>query len=58
MSAKSYMLLNICEFIEDKVPENVRFHIPPITLPQVFEFIHKLDPVKATGLDSVGPRIL
>ena len=51
-------LLNIYEFIEDKAPENVRFHIPPITSPQVFEFIRKLDPVKATGLDGVGPRIL
>ena len=51
-------LLNIYEFIEDKAPENVRFHIPPITSPQVFEFIRKLDLVKATGLDGVGPRIL
>ena len=36
----------------------MRFDIPPITLPEVFEFIRKLDPVKATGLDGVGPRIL
>ena len=36
----------------------MRFHIPPITSPQVFEFIRKLDPVKATGLDGVGPQIL
>ena len=35
------IFLNIYEFTEDKVPENVRFHISPITSPQVFEFIRK-----------------
>ena len=33
-------------------------HIPPITSLQVFEFIRKLNPVKATGFDGVGPRML
>ena len=36
----------------------MEFQIPHITTSQVSEFINKLDPSKATGLDGVGPRIL
>ena len=51
-------ILNINHFVRDKVPVNVEFQIPHITTSQVSEFINKLDPSKATGLDGVGPRIL
>ena len=51
-------ILNINHFVRDKVPVNVEFQISHITTSQVSEFINKLDPSKATGLDGVGPRIL
>ena len=51
-------ILNINYFVRDKVRVNVEFQIPHITTSQVSEFINKLDPSKATGLDGVGPRIL
>ena len=40
------------------MPENTLFQIPLITSSQVSQFIRKLDPGKATGLDGIGPRIL
>ena len=49
----------IREFIFVSIlPENTLFQIPLITSSQVSQFIHKLDPGKATGLDGIGPRIL
>ncbi|MCG7877652.1 MAG: reverse transcriptase family protein [Candidatus Thiodiazotropha endolucinida] len=48
----------LVDYINCKVPEDIYFKIPLITTSQVSQFIHKLDPAKATGLDGIGPRIL
>lgn len=47
--------LRLENYINCKVPEEM---IPLITTSQVSQFIHKLDPGKATGFDGIGPRIL
>ena len=46
------------EFVNDRVPENIHFSIPLITIDQVASYIHLLDPAKATGLDGLGPKII
>ena len=46
------------EYISSKVPSHISFTVPHITTQQVLEFIHGLNPNKATGLDGIGPRIL
>ena len=48
--------LNEC--IDSKVPSHVYFSVPYITTQQVIEFIHRLNPMKATDMDGLGPRIL
>ena len=44
--------------ISSKIPTDMFFRIPKITVNQVAEFINGLNPAKATGLDGKGPRIL
>ena len=44
--------------ISSKIPIDIFFCIPKITINQVAEFINGLNPAKATGLDGIGPRIL
>ena len=46
------------EFINDRIPNDIRFEIPFISIAQVSEFINGLNIAKATGLDGIGPRIL
>ena len=46
------------EFVNDKVPENIHFSMPFITIDQVASYIHLLDPSKATGLDGLCPKII
>ena len=46
------------EFVNNKVPENIHFSIPFITIDQVASYSHLLDPSKATGLDGLGPKII
>ena len=46
------------DYVQSKLPANVYFTVPYITIQQVSEFIYALDPAKATGLDGLGPRIL
>ena len=46
------------EFINDRIPNDIRFEIPFISIAQVSEFINGLNIAKATELDGIGPRIL
>ena len=46
------------DYVQSKLPSNVYFTVPYITIQQVSEFIYAPDPAKATGLDGLGPRIL
>ena len=46
------------EYINSKVPSHVYFSVPYITTQQVIEFIRRLNPMKATGMDALGPRKL
>ena len=46
------------EYIKSKVPSHVYFSVPYLTTQRVNEFIHGLNPTKATGMDGLGPRIL
>ena len=46
------------EFINDRIPNDIRFEIPFISIAQVSILINGLNIAKATGLDSIGPRIL
>ena len=45
-------------YISSKIPLDIFFRIPKITVNQVSEFINGLNPAKATGLDGIAPRIL
>ena len=44
--------------ISSKIPPDIFFRIPKITVNQVVEFINGLNHAKATFLDGIGPRIL
>ena len=44
--------------ISSKIPIDIFFRIPKITVIQVAELINGLNPAQATGLDGIGPRIL
>ena len=46
------------DYDRSKIPSHVYFTVPYITIEQVSEFIHALDPTKATGLDGLEPRNL
>ena len=49
---------SIKNFVNDKIPSHTFFIIPYITTEQVFAYVNKLEPTKATGLDGLGPRLL
>ena len=46
------------EFVDDRIPNDIRFEIPFISITQVSEYISGLNSAKATELDCTGPRIL
>ena len=46
------------DYVSRKVLSHIHFTVPYITIQQVVEFIHELNPTKATGIDGLGPRIL
>ena len=46
------------EFINDTIPNEIRFEIPFMSIAQVSEFISGLIIAKAIGRDGIGPRIL
>ena len=48
----------IRNFVNSKVSRDTSFNMPFITTEQVTSYINKLDSSKATGLDTLGPRIL
>ena len=48
----------IKNFVNDKVHRHTFLSIPYITTEQVFAYMNKLEPTKATGLDGLGPSFL
>ena len=48
----------ISNLVENKVPADTYFTFPLITSEQVSTYIKKLESSKATGLDSLSPRVL
>ena len=48
----------LSEYVNSKIPENVKFELPDIDENFVFSFMSKLDISKSTGLDGIGPRLL
>ena len=46
------------EFIETKLPNEVKFDIPNITESYVAKALQQLDSSKATGLDGIGAKYL
>lgn len=51
-------LTKLRNFISSKIPNNIFFNVPYITVDNVSESINGLNAAKATGLDGIGPRIL
>lgn len=51
-------LIKLKTFIDSKIPNNIFFNVPYITVDSVSEFINGLNSAKAIGLDGIGPRIL
>ena len=45
-------------FVNSKIPDNVNFKIPHTISDQELSYISTLDPLKATGLDELGPKII
>ena len=56
--ANTHDLTYLAEYVNSRVPSHVHFKVPFIKTQQVSEFLHALDPSKATGIDGLGPRIL
>lgn len=46
------------DFCNAKLPPGSRFNIPPIQKDKVSKFLQNLDVSKATGTDTLGPRLL
>ena len=46
------------EFVDSKVPRDIKFSIPKISHSFVRKYLSNLDVSKATGLDCIGPRLL
>ncbi|MCG7875530.1 MAG: reverse transcriptase family protein [Candidatus Thiodiazotropha endolucinida] len=57
-SANELDVTKLEDFIKDKVPDNITFNIPLITIDQVSSYIRLLDTTKSTGLDGIGPKII
>ena len=47
----------LTEFVNSKIPENVKFELPDIDENFVLSFMSKLDISKSTGLDGIGQII-
>ena len=56
--ANTHDLTYLAEYVNSRVPSHIHFKVPFIKTQQVSEFLHALDPSKATGIDGLGPRIL
>ncbi|KAK6182000.1 hypothetical protein SNE40_009773 [Patella caerulea] len=48
----------IQNYINNQVPQNFPYDLPPISFPEVLKYLKNLQPKKATGLDNLGPKIL
>lgn len=46
------------DFCNNRLPSEAKFSIPPIQKDQILKFLQNLDISKATGTDSIGPRLL
>ena len=44
--------------VDSKVPREIKFSIPKISHSLVRKYLSNLDDSKATGLNSIGPRLL
>lgn len=51
-------LTKLKSYISSKIPNNISFNVPYITVDSVSESISGLNSSKATGLDGIGPRVL
>ena len=51
-------LEKLSNYIENKIPMTHRFRISPIEEDQVFKLLSKLNISKASGIDTLGPRLL
>ena len=45
------------QFVQDKIPNDEKFIIPPISINDLLMDITRLDPNKSAGSDNIGPRI-
>ena len=48
----------INNYVDSRVPQNVHFKIPKMTLLDLINNIKSLNATRATGLDGLPPRIL
>lgn len=46
------------QFVNSKVPHDITFDIPEISVDSVLKGLNDLDSSKATGIDNIGPRLL
>ena len=46
------------EFVNQRLENNTKFEIPPISERKVFEYIRGIDTTKAKGLDEISPHYL
>ena len=51
--ANTHDLTYLTEYVNSRVPSHVHFKVPFIKTQQVSEFLHALDPSKATGIDRL-----
>ena len=51
-------LSKLTNYVDSKVPSNVKFQIPLMKLPDLISIIGSLDASKATGLDGITAKIL
>ena len=56
--ANTHDLTYLAEYVNSRVPSHIHFKVPFIKTQQVSEFLHALDPSKATGIDGLIPGIL
>ena len=56
--ANTHDLTYLAEYVNSRVPSHIHFRVPFIKTQQVSDFLHALDPSKATGTDGLVPRIL
>ena len=51
-------LSRLQDYINDKIPPDILFHIPPINHQFVLEQLQNLDVSKGSGLDGISPKLL